>query len=67
MDPNHPVMCSSPSVISCFYNDPNKYYSIDYTFLKVMSVVDKYKYEKVSFFDTDNKCYNVENVLIKQL
>ncbi len=65
MDPNDPAMCSSPSVISCFYNDPNKYYSIDYTFLKVMSVVDKYKYEKVSFFDTDNKCYNVENVLIK--
>ena len=29
MDPNHPVMYSSPSVISCFYNDPNKYYSID--------------------------------------
>ena len=54
----------SPNVISCFYNNPHEYYSIDYTFLKVMSVVDTLEYENVVSFDINNKCYNVENILI---
>ena len=64
-DINHPVSLPSNNVISCFYNDNLKCYSIDYTFLKVMSVIDTNVYEQVSIYNTNDKCYNIENIIIK--
>jgi hypothetical protein len=54
---NDPVICSK---CTCIINEPNQY---NYTFLKVMSVVDERKYKQSLTFDIDNKYYNVENII----
>ncbi len=60
--PTHLLNEPNPNVISCFYNNPHEYYSIKYTFLKVMSVIDKSQYGNI--LSINNKFYNVENIII---